>query len=89
MIKPFRFKDGTYIPAGTTLSTPGLAMQYDAQYYDNPDQFDGFRFARMAKRHYMVSTGVETQLFGLGRHAWYVTNSLLTPFLAFGLPTND
>lgn len=82
VIKPFRFKDGTYIPAGTALSSPGLPMQLDAQYYDNPEQFDGFRFTRMAKRHYMITTGVETQLFGHGRHAWHVTKSPPTPYLS-------
>ncbi|KAK3387830.1 cytochrome P450 [Podospora didyma] len=69
--KPFRFSDGTVIPAGPMIAAPGYVIQRDPEIYENPEDFDGFRFTRQAagKRMHMVSTSTENLLFGHGRHA--------------------
>jgi hypothetical protein len=48
--------------------------------YDNPDEFDGFRFAKLREKdeyervtkYQMVNTAPDYVTFGHGRHAWYV-----------------
>ena len=46
-LQDFTFSDGTFIPAGTTISAPSHSVHHDGQFYDNPYTFDPFRFARM------------------------------------------
>jgi cytochrome P450 len=71
IMKPFRFKDGTLIPPGTSLTAPIYAIQRDPDRFANPDIFDGLRFAHnMDKRNHMVATSVQHALFSHGRHAW-------------------
>ncbi|KAJ7015951.1 cytochrome P450 [Mycena alexandri] len=68
----FTFSNGTFIPHGI-LPEP---------YYENPEVFDGFRFAREremrtvkdgteggAFKHHMISTGPDHLVFGHGKHA--------------------
>lgn len=79
-LQDYTFADGTFIPAGTTISAPSHSVHHDGQFYDNPRQFDPFRFSRMrdddgeGTRHQMVSTSTDYIPFGHGRHAWYVLN---------------
>jgi hypothetical protein len=53
--------------------------------YPNATEFDPFRFSRMREqagegiKHQMVTPSTDFLLFGLGRHAWYV--SLLMTFV--------
>ncbi|KAF7360043.1 hypothetical protein MVEN_00732100 [Mycena venus] len=79
----FTFSDGTTIPYGAFLSVAGNAVHYDPKNYDNPDEFDGFRFSRIREEHkgvataeegevfnkHMVSTAQNHLVFGHGRHA--------------------
>jgi cytochrome P450 len=66
------------IPAGTLVSIPMRATHADESIFENPDEFDGFRFAKLhesegnaeTNRHQMVSTSTENLNFGLGKHAW-------------------
>lgn len=77
-LKDYSFADGTFIPAGTTISAPSHSLHHDGQFYENPRQFDPFRFSRMrdddgeGTRHQMVATSTDYITFGHGRHAWYV-----------------
>jgi len=77
-LRPFTFSNGVTVPAGTLVSIPASATHRDERIYPNPDEFDGFRFARlreseggtMTTRHQAVSTSSEHLAFGLGRHTW-------------------
>lgn len=77
----FTFSDGTIIPAGAKIGTPSLNLHRDPIGYEDPDAFDGFRFSRKgdtatsprdAAKFSMVNTAADYQLFGHGKHAWYV-----------------
>ncbi|MCJ1401069.1 hypothetical protein MMC11_004281 [Xylographa trunciseda] len=48
MVKPFQFHDGLSIPVGSRVAIPGMAIQQDPDNFQNPLQFDGFRFARLS-----------------------------------------
>ncbi|KAJ7458519.1 cytochrome P450 [Mycena latifolia] len=72
----FTFSDGTYLPRGTFLAAATHATHHDEMYYENPNVFDGFRFAKMREateqgsiKHQMVSPDESYLSFGLGRHA--------------------
>ena len=95
-LKDFTFSDGTTIPAGQTVALPGHALHHDGvsisttqsgrihfssqTIYDNPDEFDGFRFAKLREadehdgvtKYQMVNTAPDYVTFGHGKHAWYV-----------------
>lgn len=69
----FRFSDGTVIPRGAKVGTPSLILHRDPTIYENPDVFDGFRFAESTEGQQpktAVNTGVAYHLFGHGRHHW-------------------
>ena len=77
-LRPFTFSNGVTVPAGTLLSIPASAAHTDEESYPNPDEFDGFRFARLCEserdtvtsRYQAVSTSSEHLAFGLGRYTW-------------------
>ncbi|KPI43088.1 Ent-kaurene oxidase [Cyphellophora attinorum] len=69
----FTFSDGTVIPAGAKVGAPTLILQRDASSYENPQDFEGFRFVstrdgqpELSKS--MVTTGTDYHLYGHGRH---------------------
>jgi len=78
----FTFSDGTFIPHGSFLNVTSRPAQFDPAYYENPEVFDGFRFAREREmrtvkdgteggtfKHHMISTGPDHLVFGHGKHA--------------------
>ena len=77
-MRPFTFSNGTTISAGTVVACPLSAVHTDGEIYPNPDEFDGFRFARlrergedgMANKHQAGTTSTAHLSFGHGRHAW-------------------
>ena len=77
-LRPFTFSNGVTVPTGTLISIPASAIHTDERIYPNPDEFDGFRFAKlresegdgMTSRHQSVSASSEHLAFGLGRHTW-------------------
>jgi Cytochrome P450 len=77
-LRPFTFSNGVTVPAGTLVSYPTSAIHTDERIYPNPDEFDGFRFAKlretesysMTSRHQAASTSNENLVFGHGRHTW-------------------
>ena len=77
-LRPFTFSNGVTIPAGTLVAIPASATHTDERLYPNPDEFDGFRFAKLREsegntatsRYQTVSTSSEHLPFGLGRHTW-------------------
>ncbi|OBZ73049.1 Ent-kaurene oxidase [Grifola frondosa] len=68
------FGDGTFIPAGTTVSV-AATVHHDEAVYEAPDVFDPWRFASMRDeasediKHQMVGTSINYIAFGHGRHA--------------------
>jgi cytochrome P450 len=78
VLRPFTFSNGVTVPAGTLIAIPTNATHRDERIYPNPEEFDGFRFARLhgskedteTSRYQSVSTSSENLSFGLGRHTW-------------------
>ncbi|KIO06387.1 hypothetical protein M404DRAFT_945832, partial [Pisolithus tinctorius Marx 270] len=66
--------DGTFIPQGTFLAFPAYAMHRDDEVYENPKEFEPFRFANMrnkeseGSRHQMVAVTPDLLSFGFGKH---------------------
>ncbi|KAF9270845.1 cytochrome P450 [Marasmius fiardii PR-910] len=73
--KDFVFSNGVVIPAGTFMATTPFASAFDEKNYQNPSEFDGFRFDRLRERegeslkHQMVTPELSFVNFGLGTHA--------------------
>ncbi|KAJ7066321.1 cytochrome P450 [Mycena amicta] len=79
-----RLSDGTFLPYGAYVCAASKPAHYDPANYDNPDQFDGFRFAKereaqLAREDFdsnkhvfgkqMITTAPEHLAFGTGKHA--------------------
>lgn len=69
------------IPAGTTVSCCMRSTHFDADYYDDPDTFNPFRFSdpppngtktSSQGQKQVILTGPDFLSFGHGRHAWWV-----------------
>jgi cytochrome P450 len=92
-VKDMTLSDGTYIPKGTLLLAPSLAISADNEVYSNTDTFDGLRYYKMRKdsavnenRFQFTSTSGTMLHFGTGRHAcpgrwWVAFYELYLPFL--------
>ena len=72
----YTFADGTRIPQGTSVGVNVTQAHHDPETYENPEQFDGFRFAKMRPQHWdskklydIVATSPQFLSFGYGRHA--------------------
>ncbi|KAL8687903.1 MAG: hypothetical protein Q9218_006052, partial [Villophora microphyllina] len=53
---PYTFSDGTHVPAGNTICVPQHALMRDAKNYDNPSEFDGYRFVAKDAAGKLAST---------------------------------
>ena len=78
-LHPFTFSNGVTVPAGTIIAVPNGAVHKDGENYPNPEEFDGFRFAKLRERdgvdvtrHQALSTSADHLTFGYGRRAWCV-----------------
>ncbi len=85
-LRPFTFSNGVTVPAGTLIVAPAGAIHRDGEIFPNPEEFDGFRFAKLrehdggaAARCQALSTSPENLTFGYGRHAWCVFFFCLDP----------
>ncbi|KAJ7215153.1 cytochrome P450 [Mycena rebaudengoi] len=74
----FKFADGQTLPYGAFMQIATEGVHHDTEIYDNPDEFDAFRFSRRRDEkkeqghifnQHMVTTGVDYLPFGHGRHA--------------------
>ncbi|KIP04651.1 hypothetical protein PHLGIDRAFT_109308 [Phlebiopsis gigantea 11061_1 CR5-6] len=74
-LQDFTFSDGTFVPRGSFVCTATPMTHLEGVYYDNPWEFDPWRFSSMRDesgggvRHQMVNTSTEYLPFGLGKHA--------------------
>ena len=77
-MQDFTFSDGTFIPKGTYVSVASIATHTDSEFYENPHEFNPWRFSDMrdndpegeGTKHQIVNAKPEFVFFGLGRHAW-------------------
>ncbi|KAL1670258.1 cytochrome P450 [Schizophyllum commune] len=74
----FQLSDGTVIPRGTYVTVAKASIQHDKAYFDDPDTFDPWRFAKAAesrdsglreKEDELVYTSLTDLGFGHGRTA--------------------
>jgi cytochrome P450 len=78
----FKFSDGTVIPKGETLVAAMRPIHMDEEIYENPNQFNGFRFNELRERdgesarHLCTDASVEFLHFGLGHHIWQYIQSI-------------
>ncbi|KAF8271107.1 cytochrome P450 [Lactarius quietus] len=56
-LHPFTSSNGVTVPAGTLTAIPSAAVQMDGEIYTNPDEFDGFRFAKLPTHVTYISPG--------------------------------
>ena len=60
-------------PQGTIVSVNPTQAHHDPETYENPEQFEGFRFAKMRlqqdSKKYDMATPPKFLPFGYGRHA--------------------
>jgi hypothetical protein len=80
-LRDFTFANGTFIPAGTKISTAANPQHFDPEIYgENAAAFDGFRFTRHADKggvsHQLATSTSDYVIFGYGRHIWRVTPSI-------------
>ncbi len=78
-VKDFTFSDGTTLPAGSMVQVLARHMHLDAEVFEDPLKFDGFRFVKMKERALseghlekkfdVVTTSAHSLAFGYGRHA--------------------
>jgi len=98
-LRPFTFSNGVTVPAGTLVAVPSGVIHKNAEIYPNPEEFDGFRFAKLREhsvdavaKHQALSTSVDHLTFGYGRHAcpgrFFAVNEVKA-FLAHVVVTYD
>lgn len=71
--KPYTFKDGLHIPAGTTVSIPSYDIANDPDYFPNPETFSPYRYLNMSEisphRYNFTAISDDFLAFGGGVHA--------------------
>ncbi|KAF2712037.1 cytochrome P450 monooxygenase-like protein [Pleomassaria siparia CBS 279.74] len=77
VLQGITLSNGQFIPPGVIIEVPSHAAYQDAANFPNPEEFDGFRFAKIRKtgsavdkaRNQFVSTNEQNLFFGYGAHA--------------------
>ncbi|GJE97795.1 cytochrome P450 [Phanerochaete sordida] len=71
ILKPVTLSDGTFIPAGTTISAPTLATHFDEDNYPDAVQFDALRFYKSGDKvqQQLPTTTADYLTFGHGKYA--------------------
>uniref|UniRef100_A0A8H8CFF9 Cytochrome P450 n=1 Tax=Psilocybe cubensis TaxID=181762 RepID=A0A8H8CFF9_PSICU len=97
-LKDFTFSNGLTVPADTHIVVATRPTHLDEGNYEDPDKFNGFRFAHIREaegegvKHQMVYLSPDYVLFGTGRHAcpgrFFAVNELKA-MLAFVLQNYD
>jgi len=68
----FTFSTGVHLPYGATiLGVTAAAASRDPEIFENPDEFDGYRFQRLRNsvdRNQHAFSGTSTLHWGLGKH---------------------
>lgn len=71
--KGFTFKNGMHLPQGTRVNgIPSGAISMDPKIWDNPEEFDGYRFLKLRQAERDTNKHAFTShtlfLFGAGKH---------------------
>jgi cytochrome P450 len=75
-MRDYTFSNGITIPKGKVMVVPISLIHKDESFYENPTDFDGFRFSRMREvkgesgKHHSSNTSLEFLGFGHGVHSW-------------------
>ena len=74
VLSPFRFADGTVIPANNWIVVPQQARMQDRNLYEDPFTFNGFRFVNRGQKpdpstHFSGSS-IDFTLWGGGKTVW-------------------
>lgn len=77
VLADFTLSDGTFLPKGSHVVCNAVSVHREGANYSNPNEFDGFRFAKVraevegeSAKNQFVATSNEYLTFGHGRHAW-------------------
>lgn len=84
VLYPFKFSDGRVVPKDNWLVMPSHAIMQNQDYYDDPSNFNGFRFAPKAKalkgecdtegggKSLFSSSSFDFPFWGNVKRPWYV-----------------
>ena len=79
VMKDYTLSDGTHLPKGTLIAVNSHAVHHNSELYDNPNEFQPFRYSSIrdqsleeSTRNQMVATASSYIGFGHGKHAWSV-----------------
>ncbi|TFK24477.1 cytochrome P450 [Coprinopsis marcescibilis] len=74
-VKDFTFSNGITIPVGCSVATSTANIHMSSDFYQNPDEFDGYRYLKRKEdghghslKQRMVGLGKNYLFFGSGRH---------------------
>ena len=83
-MKDYTLSDGTHLPKGTLIAVNSHAVHHNSELYDNPNEFQPFRYSSIrdqsleeSTRNQMVATASSYIGFGHGKHAWSVISYLM------------
>lgn len=76
-MKDFILSDGTLLPKGSNIEMAANSVNRDPAIYENPDQYDAFRFYRLRQalsqedgaKYQYVASNKNSLNWGIGRHA--------------------
>lgn len=81
VLRPFLFSDGeTSVPAGNVIAIPSRAIMVDPQKYDDPTNFDPYRFlsqnvceggATVTSSSRWSHLSLDFPFWGFGGASWY------------------
>jgi len=69
-LKPVMLSNGVKLPAGTFIAADALSARHDKDVYEDPEQFDPWRFYNLRQEGHDQQQFANTYLaFGIGKHA--------------------
>ncbi|KAK6591610.1 cytochrome p450, partial [Botrytis cinerea] len=88
MMDTVQLSDGTILPKGSFLGMAAGSIGFDPRIFENPDEFDGFRFEKLRQQEgaenkfQLVTTGKDSLAFGHGTHScpgrFFASNEIKT-----------
>ncbi|KAH8885004.1 cytochrome P450 [Thozetella sp. PMI_491] len=81
VLKPFTLSNGQAIPSGVTVEVPAVAVNFDPDIFESPEEFQALRFYKLRQQakakksvegdalNQFVSVNPSSLTFGYGRHA--------------------
>ncbi|KAJ6092289.1 hypothetical protein N7467_004258 [Penicillium canescens] len=74
VLKSMKLSNGVELPVGTSLAASAGCVSRDAEIWEKPNEFDGFRFHKLRQqegeeKYQFTSVNQDALSFGYGRHA--------------------